>query len=88
VCIKRIITDNGKEYTFHKDSNIAKHRYEAFLKSTKIVHSLIKISFPEGSGYVEKFHRTLLYEFLLIAIKKNVYSSLVQLQDDIYKFMV
>ena len=88
VAIERIITDNGKEYTFHKDSGLAKHRYEAFLKSRAIVHSLTKVRCPETNGYVERFHRTLLDEFFLIAIRKNIYSSLFQLQDDLDRFMV
>ncbi len=88
IAIERIITDNGKEYTFHKDSGLAKHRYEAFLKSKAIVHSLTKVRCPETNGYVERFHRTLLDEFFLIAIRKNLYSCLSQLQDDLDRFMV
>ena len=40
------------------------------------------------NGYVERFHWTLLDEFFLITIRKNVYSSLVQIQDDLDRFMV
>ncbi len=88
VAIERIITDNGKEYTYHRDSGIAKHRYECFLKSNGIAHSLTKVRCPETNGYVERFHRTLLDEFFLIAIRKNVYSNLAQIQNDLDRFMV
>ena len=88
VSIKRIITDNGKEYTYHSHSGVSKHRYESFLKVNGIVHSLTKVRCPETNGYVERFHRTLLDEFFLIAIRKNVYSSLGQIQVDLDKFMV
>jgi len=88
VAIERIITDNGKEYTHHIHSGIARHRYEVYLKEKGIVHSLTKVRCPETNGYVERFHRTLLDEFFLIAIRKNIYSSLAQLEDNLCRFMV
>jgi hypothetical protein len=36
---------------------------------------------------VERFNRTLLEEFYLIVMIKNIYTSLKQLQDDLDKFI-
>ena len=40
VIIKRIITDNGKEYTHHSESGASKHKYRAFLKSQGVISKM------------------------------------------------
>lgn len=83
--LDRILTDNGKEYTTHwKNGN---HAYETFLAGWGIRHTRIKPSTPKSNGMIERFNRTLLEEFYQIAMMKNVYTSLGQLQDDLYKFI-
>jgi transposase InsO family protein len=86
--IDRILTDNGKEYTTHRTSGRKDHKYESYLKSTIIRHTLTKVRSPETNGYIERFHRTLLDEFFLIAIRKKIYTSLEELQVDLDKFMI
>jgi transposase InsO family protein len=88
IVLKRIITDNGKEYTHHSPDGALKHKYGAFLKSSCIVHSLTKVRCPETNGYVERFHRTILDEFFLIKMRVNEYKSLNEIQRDLDKFMV
>jgi transposase InsO family protein len=88
IAIKRIITDNGKEYTHHSPGGALKHKYGAFLKTQGIVHSLTKVRCPETNGYVERFHRTILDEFFLIKMRVNEYKSLNEVQRDLDKFMI
>jgi len=88
VKIERVITDNGKEYTHHSKASRPKHKYEKFLKDNLVVHSLTKVRSPETNGYVERFHRTILEEFFLLALRKKVYVNLAQLQFDLDKFMI
>jgi len=88
IVLKRIITDNGKEYTHHSPSAALKHKYGAFLKGCGIVHSLTKVRCPETNGYVERFHRTILDEFFLIKMRVNEYKSLNEVQRDLDTFMI
>lgn len=83
--LDRILTDNGKEYTTHwAHSN---HAYESFLIGQGIRHTKIKPRSPKSNGMVERFNRTLLEEFHQIVMIKKVYTSLVQLQEDLDKFI-
>ena len=86
--IKRIITDNGKEYTYHSPGGALKHKYNYFLKTQGIIHSLTKVRCPETNGYVERFHRTILDEFFLIKMRVSEYKSMDELQRDLDKFMI
>ena len=88
IALKRIITDNGKEYTHHNPGAALKHKYGTFLKSSGIVHSLTKVRCPETNGYVERFHRTILDEFFLINMRVVEYKSLDEVQRDLDKFMI
>ncbi len=83
--LDRILTDNGKEYTTHWKSG--KHDYELFLANCGITHTKIKPRCPKSNGMVERFNRTLLAEFYQVAMIKNIYSSLDQLQDDLDSFI-
>jgi len=83
--LDRILTDNGKEYTTHWKNG--KHDYEIFLAKRGIRHSRIKPRCPKSNGMVERFNRTLLEEFYQIAMIKNIYTSLDQLQDDLDSFI-
>jgi len=83
--LDRILTDNGKEYTTHWKNG--KHDYETFLNSQGIRHTKIKPRCPKSNGMVERFNRTLLEEFYQIAMIKNVYTSIDQLQDDLDSFI-
>ena len=37
---------------------------------------------------MERFHRTILEEFFLLALRKKVYANLAELQFDLDKFMI
>ncbi len=83
--LDRILTDNGKEYTTHWKN--AKHDYEIFLAKRGITHTRIKPRCPRSNGMVERFNRTLLEEFYQIAMLKNIYTTINQLQDDLDSFI-
>jgi transposase InsO family protein len=86
--LERILTDNGKEYTTHSIKGRDGHKYEKYLKKAGITHTLTRVRSPETNGYIERFHRTLLDEFFLIAIRNKLYRSLEELQADLDRFMV
>jgi len=83
--LDRILTDNGKEYSTHWVNE--KHDYETFLAECGIRHTKIKPRCPKSNGMVERFNPTLLEEFYQIAMIKNVYTSLDELQDDLDNFI-
>ena len=64
------------------------HKYKKYLKLAGVVHTLTRVSLLKQTDTLSGFHRTLLDEFFLITIRKNVYLSLAQLQDDLDRFMV
>jgi transposase InsO family protein len=80
-----ILTDNGKEYTTHWKN--AKHDYEIFLAKCGITHTRIKPRCPKSDGIIERFNRTLLEEFYQIAMLKNIYTTLDELQHDLDSFI-
>ena len=83
--LDRILTDNGKEYTTHWKNG--KHDDEIFLAKCGIRHTRIKPRCPKSNGIVERFNRTLLEEFYQVAMIKNIYPSVDQLQDDLDSFI-
>ena len=85
ISLDRILTDNGREYSTHWVNG--KHEYETYLKQNHIRHTRIKPRTPQSNGIVERFNRTLLEESYQIAMLKEVYFSIDQLQDDLDKFI-
>jgi len=53
-----ILSDNGREYCSRPD----RHPYELFLKLESIEHRTTKDRRPQGNGFVERLHRSLLDE--------------------------
>ena len=53
---------NGREYCGWPDQ----HPYELFLQLEEIEHRTTPVGRPQSSGYIERFHRTLLEEHLRI----------------------
>lgn len=77
--ILRILTDRGTEYK----GNIENHAYQLFLSIAGIEHSTTKAYSPQTNGICERFNKTMKQEFFEVAMRKKIYSSLKELQQDL-----
>lgn len=75
----RIMTDRGTEYC----GKIENHEYQLYLAIEDIDHTKIKARSPQTNGICERFHKTVLHEFYMIAFRKKVYNNLEELQADL-----
>ncbi len=74
----RILTDRGTEYC----GKVEQHDYELYLAINDIDHTKTKAASPQTNGICERFHKTILQEFYQITFRKNLYSTLEELQAD------
>jgi len=77
--VEHILTDNGREYC----GRSMVHPYEIFLELNEIGHRRTQVGRPRTNGFVERFNRTVLDEFLREAFRKKFYVSLGELQRDL-----
>lgn len=77
--ILRILTDRGTEYK----GKIENHAYQLFLSIAGIEHSTTKAYSPQTNGICERFNKTMKQEFFEIAMRKKIYLSLGELQQDL-----
>lgn len=77
--VLRILTDRGTEYCGKPE----RHDYQLYLALNDIDHTRTKARHPQTNGIVERFHKTILNEFYQVTFRKNVYSSIEQLQSDL-----
>ena len=59
------------------------HSYELYLAIKNISHSKTKANHPQTNGLCERFHKTVLYEFYQVALRRKLYESLEELQKDL-----
>lgn len=78
VPLLRILTDRGSEYV----GNLQHHEYELYLAVENIDHTKTRARSPQTNGICERFQRTMLEEFYRVAFRKQIYTSLEQLQQD------
>lgn len=78
LAVKAILTDNGREFC-GKDT----HACEIYLALNDIEHRMTRVKRPQTNGFVERFNRTLLTEFLHPAFRKKFYGSVAALQKDL-----
>ncbi len=83
VIVQRVLTDRGTEFCGRDDQ----HAYELFLAMNDIEHTKTKAQHPQTNGICERFHQTCLNEFYKITFRKKVYATLVELQQDLDRFM-
>jgi transposase InsO family protein len=76
--IMAVLTDNGREFC-----GTPAHPYELYLELNDIEHRRTKVRKPQTNGFVERFNRTLLDEFLREAFRTKLYESVVALQEDL-----
>ena len=75
----RILTDRGTEYCGKPDH----HAYQLYLAIENIDHTKTKAYSPQTNGICERFHKTMQEECYNILFRKQIYSSLEQLQNDV-----
>jgi transposase InsO family protein len=79
----RILTDRGSEYCGRAET----HDYQLYLAINDIEHSKTKVKSPQTNGICERFHKTILQEFYQVALRKNLYSDLAALQNDLDEWL-
>ena len=79
VALERILTDNGREYC----GRPLAYPYELYLAVQQIEQRNTKVHSPQTNGFCERFHRTLKEEFVSVALRKKIYGSLQELQEDL-----
>jgi len=77
--ILRILTDRGTEYK----GKIEHHAFELFLSIENIEHTVTKAYSPQTNGFCERFNKTMKQEFFDTAMRKKIYRSLDDLQEDL-----
>lgn len=73
-----VLTDNGREYC-----GTELHPYELYLSLCDIEHRRTRVGRPQTNGFVERFNRTILDEFLRTAMRTKIYPSTDALQADL-----
>ena len=77
-----VLTDNGREFC-----GTESHPYEVYLALNDIQHRRTKVKSPRTNGFVERFNRTVLDEFLRPAFRQRFYTSVKALQKDLDKWL-
>jgi len=85
VPIQSVLTDNGLEFTTHHTSK--NHSFERLVRELAIKHRLTKVRHPWTNGACERLNRTLLEEFYQVAFRTKIYQSVLQLNDDLNRFI-
>jgi len=80
--VSAVLTDNGREYC-----GTERHPYELYLALNDIEHRTTKVNRPRTNGFVERFNRTVLDEFLRPAFRETFYESVAALQKDLDKWL-
>lgn len=76
--VEHILTDNGREYC----GRPMVHPYQIFLELHDIEHRRTKVATPRTNGFVERFNKTVLDEFVREAFRDKFYASVEELQAD------
>ena len=76
--IQAVLTDNGREFC-----GTDNHPYELYLALNDIEHRRTKVRTPRTNGFVERFQRTVLEEFLVETLRTTFYETVDALQTDL-----
>ena len=83
IVVEHILTDNGREYC----GKAMGHPYQIFLEFNDISHRRTKVATPRTNGFVERFNRTVLDDFLSEVFREKLYTSVEELQADFDKWL-
>jgi len=81
--VEHILTDNGREYC----GKPMVHPYQIFLDLYDIEHRRTKVATPRTNGFVERFNKTVLDEFIRETFRDKLYVSVEELQVDLDKWL-
>lgn len=81
--VEHILTDNGREYC----GRPMVHPYQIFLELHDIEHRRTKVATPRTNGFVERFNKTVLDEFIRETFRDKFYASVEELQADFDKWL-
>ena len=71
-----ILTNRGTGYCDQTDQ----HDYQLYMALNDIEHTKTKVKSPETNSICECFHKTILYEFYQVVLRKKIYQSVEELQ--------
>lgn len=81
--VLRILTDRGTEYC----GKLEQHDYQLYMAVNDIEHTKTKARHPQTNGICERFHKTILQEFYQPTLRRKIYSSIEQLQNDLDEWL-
>ena len=81
--VEHILTDNGREYC----GRPMIHPYQILLELYDIEHRRTKVATPSTNGFVERFNKTVLDEFIRETFRDKLYLSVEELQVDLDKWL-
>lgn len=81
--VNAVLTDNGREFC-----GTDNHPYELYLALNDIEHRRTRVRTPQTNGFVERFHRTVLEEFFVEALRTTFYETVGALQTDLDAWLV
>lgn len=79
----RILTDRGTEYCGNREH----HEFQLYMALENIDHTKTKARSPQTNGICERFHKTMLQEFYQVAFRKQLYTSIEQLQEHVDQWL-
>ncbi|HAU9811138.1 TPA: IS481 family transposase [Legionella pneumophila] len=79
----RILTDRGTEYC----GKAEQHDYQLYLALNDIEHTKTKAMSPQTNGICERFHKTILQEFYQVTLRKKIYETVEDLQNDLDEWL-
>ena len=82
--VLRILTDRGTEYC----GKAEQHDYQLYLALNDIEHTRTKVKSPQTNGICERFHKTVKDEFYMITLRKKIYDTLEDLQNNLDRWLI
>lgn len=74
IVFKKVLSDNGKEFTYHTENGRKYHSFEVMMRKIGIKHSYTRVYRPQTNGKVERFFKTLdmeLYDRIIFLSHKH-----------------
>ena len=81
--VLRILTDRGTEYCGRADQ----HDYQLYMAVNDIEHTKTRARHPQTNGLCERFHKTILQEFYQPALRRKLYTTVEELQQDLDEWL-